>query len=69
MSAANVSATIIGWESNAPATGVDATQCFGNITMSIATYGTAKAAYDNLILAVGSGGYGWNLTSAINWVP
>ena len=69
MSAANVSATIIGWEANTPATGVSATNCFGNITMSEATYSAAKTAYDSLVLAVGSGGYGWNLTGAINWVP
>lgn len=68
--AADADATIRGWESatNTP-TGVNAASAFGNVTMSEATYSAAKTAYDNLILAVGSGGYGWNLTNAINWVP
>jgi len=63
-------ATIRGWEAatNTP-TGVNATGAFGNVTMSEATYAAAKTAYDNLILAVGSGGYGWDLTNAITWVP
>lgn len=69
ISAANVSACLIAWEADAStATGVDAYECFSNITMSETTYSTAKTAFDNLILAVGSGGYGWDLTGAINWV-
>lgn len=70
ISAANVSACLIGWEADTlTATGVNATECFSGISMSETTYATAKAAFDNLILAVGSGGYGWDLTGAINWTP
>ena len=69
MSAANVSACLIAWEADpSTATGVNATDCFGFITMSATTYATAKAAFDNLALAVPSG-YGWDLTGAINWTP
>lgn len=67
--AADADTTIRGWEAavNTP-TGVNATGCFGNVTMSEATYSAAKTAYDNLV-APTPGGYGWNLTNAINWVP
>jgi surface protein len=69
ISAANVSACLISWEADPlTATGVDAFECFSGITMSETTYSTAKTAFDNLILAVGSGGKGWDLTGAINWV-
>lgn len=70
LSAANISACLIAWEADAStATGVDAFEAFGATSMSETTYATAKTAYDNLILAVGSGGKGWDLTGAINWTP
>jgi len=64
LSDANVSATLIGWEAAATtASGVNASSCWGNRTMSATTYATAKTAYDNLVSVKG-----WNLTNAINWV-
>lgn len=69
LSDTNVSNILIGWEASAnTATGVNASQLFGNRTMSQTTYAAAKTAYDNLATAVGSGGKGWNLTNAITWV-
>jgi surface protein len=66
---ANVENILVGWNNNVnTATGVNATELFGNRTMNQTTYAAGKTAYDNLALAVGSGGKGWNLTNAITWV-
>ena len=64
MSAANVAATIEGWEANIPATGVNATQVFDNESLSESTYPNAKAAYDRLLSAVNVKSSGTNTSIA-----
>lgn len=70
---ANVANILVGWDAVVgQGTGVSITNwCSsysGPRTLTIATYPTAKTAYDNLIASVGSGGKGWDMTGAITWV-
>ena len=70
LSDANVQNILVGWSNNTNTnTGVNANNLFGNRTMSIASYSSAKSAYDNLAAPVSSGGKEWDLTNAITWVP
>jgi len=69
---ATIAANIIAWNSNPNQNNnIDLTSGallpFGGRTLSQSAYPAAKAAYDNLILATGSGGKGW--TPFFNWDP
>ena len=66
MSSANISATLVGWDDPTTNTGVNATNVFGAVSISESAYPAGKVAYDNLVLATGSGGKGWTLTG-ITW--
>lgn len=70
---ANVANILVGWDAVVgQGEAVNMTNwCSSNAgprTLAIATYSSAKTAYDNLIASVGSGGKGWDMTGAITWV-
>lgn len=72
ISDANVAASLVGWDAvvgQGEAVSMPSWCSLGGPrTLAIATYPAAKAAYDNLIAPVGSGGKGWDMTGAITWV-
>lgn len=69
---ANVALMLIGWDVAGQGENINGTLMFflstGFRSMAISTYPAAKAAFDNLGLATGSGGRGWSLAaSGITW--
>jgi hypothetical protein len=73
ISDANVALCLIGWDAvvgqgEAVSMISWCSSGAGPRTLAIATYPSAKTAYDNLIAPVGSGGKGWDMTGAITWV-
>lgn len=67
MSDASLVGCMIGWNNN-PNTPTGISWSGTPITISFGTYPAGKAAYDNLVLATGSGGKGWSI-SGITWTP
>lgn len=69
MSDSNIQSVLVGWNNNSNTnTGVNAARLFGVKSLSQSAYPSAKAAYDNLVLSVGSGGKGWTITD-LTWAP
>lgn len=76
MSDSNIANTIIGWNSNPNQgtgiswTAITAVTLSESATVPVDGYdgASAKAAYDNIVLATGSGGLGWTGNPNITWV-
>ena len=69
ISDSNIQSVLVGWNNNPNTnTGVSAISLFGVKSLSQSAYPSAKAAYDNLVLSVGSGGKGWTITD-LTWAP